>query len=453
MKRRRFIQSGALLGASLALKASPLYIPGMRLNEQKIKVAFIGVGARGSGQLDVILKRSDVLITAIADIDTDACAKAVQQVTKAGQPKPKVFSNGSKDYKNLLNQKDVDAVIICTPWTYHVPMAIDAMKAGKAVGCEVSGATSIQECWDLVHAQEETGSPFMILENVCYRRDVMAVLNMVRKDMLGEMIHLEGGYEHDLREVKFNDGKRYYGGGVEFGEKGYSEARWRTMHSVGRNGDLYPTHGLGPIHTAININRGNRYTHLTSMSSKARGLHNYIVNHPAGGADHPNAKVNFELGDVVTTMIRTVNDETITLTHDTNLPRPYSLGFRFQGTKGIWMDLNKSIYIEGKGKAHTWESTDQYFKDYDHPLWAKYGNDAAGAGHGGMDFFVLHAFIEALKASQPMPLDVYDCATWKAVTVLSEESIAEGSAPKAFPDFTNGNWITRKPIFALDGTY
>jgi hypothetical protein len=271
--------------------------------------------------------------------------------------------------------------------------------------------------------------------------------------MFGEMVHLEGGYQHDLRGVKLNDGLTPYGQGVEFGEKGYSESKWRTNHSIHRNAELYPTHGLGPIMTATDINRGNRLLYLTSISSKSRGLHEYIINHPKGGSSHPNAKVDFKLGDVVTTLIKTANGETITLNHDTNLPRPYSLGFRFQGTKGLWMDINDSLYIEGEGKPHTWQSDALHMEQHDHPLWKKYGNQASGAGHGGMDFFVLHAFIESLKRETPMPIDVYDGATMMAITCLSEQSIIKGSEPMQIPDFTKGKWMNRSPIFALTDSY
>ena len=189
------------------------------------------------------------------------------------------------------------------------------------------------------------------------------------------------------------------------------------------------------------------------MASKARGLHQYILDHPNGGAAHPNARVGFKLGDVVTTCIQTALGESIILSHDTNLPRPYSLGFRVQGVKGLWMDINKSIHIEGKSPSHRWEPAEPYLKSYDHPLWQKYEKDAADAGHGGMDWFVLHAFIEALKNSEPMPLDVYDHASWAAFTCLSEQSIAQGGAVQSFPDFTDGRWISRHPVFALDDRY
>jgi predicted dehydrogenase len=359
---------------------------------------------------------------------------------------------GPYGYKKLLENKDIDAVIIATPWEWHTAMCLDAMNAKKYVGCEVITGMTIEECWELVHTSERTGMPLMMLENVCYRRDVMAIMNMVRQNIFGELVHLQGGYQHDLREVKLNSGTQPYGGGVEFGAKGFSEARWRTNHSVNRNGDLYPTHGVGPLAMMLNINRGNRFTRLTSYSTKARGLHNHIV--AKGGENHPNAKVNFKLGDVVTTMIQTTNDETILLQHDTNLPRPYSLGFRVQGTNGIWMDVNKSIYIEGQSKEpHRWEEAQSWLDKYDHPLWKKYGSDAAGAGHGGMDWFVLNGFIEAAKRKINTPQDVYDAVTWSAITPLSESSIEMGGTSVEFPDFTQGQWMYRTNSFALGDDY
>ena len=277
-------------------------------------------------------------------------------------------------------------------------------------------------------------------------------LNMVRKGLFGELVHLQGGYQHDLREVKFNDGVHPYGGGVEFGEKGFSEAHWRTNHSVYRNGDLYPTHGIGPLAHYVNINRGNRFLNLSSFASKTRGLHDYIVK--KGGESHPNAKIKFKLGDVVTTQINCANGETILLQHDTNLPRPYSLGFRVQGTEGLWMDVNKGIYIEGKSaKPHQWDDATAWFEKYDHPLWAKWSKETEGAGHGGMDFFVVHAFIESIKRKTPTPMDVYDAAAWSAITPLSEQSIELGNETVEFPDFTGGQWMYRKPAFALNSEF
>ena len=306
---------------------------------------------------------------------------------------------------------------------------------------------TLEDHWNVVRACEKNRGHLMMLENVCYRRDVMAVLNMVRQGVFGELIHMQGGYQHDLRGVKFNDGKTPYNSGVEFGEKGFSEAKWRTPHSVNRNGDLYPTHGVGPVAMMLNINKGNRFTSLSSFATKSRGLHEYIVK--KGGANHPNSKVEFKLGDIVTTQIQCANGETVFLQHDTNLPRPYSLGFRVQGTKGLWMDVNNSIYIEGVSKEHQWDNAKQWLEKYDHPLWQRWSKDTEGAGHGGMDFFVLHAFIESVKRKTTMPMDIYDAAAWSAITPLSESSIALGNQAVEFPDFSNGKWMNQKNNFAL----
>ena len=454
LSRRKFLQTSAVAGTGVAIipGAFPAYLKGA--DDRKINLGFIGTGLRGRSLMSLALRRNDCTVKAICDIDEKAIGASKKIIAKVWQAPPKVFSNGEEDYLNLLHEESIDAVIIATPWVWHVPMAVNSMKAGKYTAVEVCGATAIQECWDLVNTYEETKVPCMFLENVCYRRDVMAVLNMVRKGLFGELMHLEGGYQHDLRHVKFNDGIDPYGKGVEFGEKGYSEAAWRTNHSVNRNGDLYPTHGIGPIAQYLNINRGNRFLYLTSTSTKSRGLHDYIVNNEVGGKDHPNASVEFKLGDVITTVLKTQNGESIILSHDTNLPRPYSLGFRVQGTKGIWMDVNKSIYLEGISKdAHRWEPAEPYLEKYDHPLWKKYAAEASGAGHGGMDFFVLNAFIESVKRKTNPPIDVYDAATWMAITPLSEQSIATGSQAMPFPDFTKGKWMKNKNEFALNDDF
>ncbi len=448
--RRNFIKTSALAGAGLSLLPSNVIFS--KDKDIKVRLGFIGVGFRGQSHLELALNRNDVEVAAICDVQQRMIDLSLELITKSGKPKPRVILDGPHGYKKLLENPDIDAVIIATPWEWHATMCLDAMNAKKYVGCEVITGMTVEECWDLVHTSERTGMPLMMLENVCYRRDVMAVMNMARQGIFGDLIHLQGGYQHDLRSIKFNDGKTNPGMGAEFGEKAFSEAQWRTWHSVNRNGDLYPTHGVGPLAMMLNINRGNRFTQLVSYSTKAKGLHEYIVK--VGGDNHPNAKVNFKLGDVVTTMIRTANDETVLLQHDTNLPRPYSLGFRVQGTKGIWMDINKSIYIENASKeSDRWEDAKAWLDKYDHPLWKKYGNDAAGAGHGGMDWFVLNAFIEAVRRKTNTPQDVYDAVTWSAITPLSETSIQLGGASVDFPDFTKGQWMYTKNGFATDDTY
>lgn len=441
---------GAAVGlANLDLKAYA------EEQQTKVRLGFIAVGLRGQTHLEEMLKRQDVEIVAFADPDKKMMAAAQALVLKYKRKAPKEYSNGPHDYKNLLKHTDIDAVFISSPWEWHLPHGVEALEAGKAVAMEVSGAIKLQDCWDYVNASEKNKVPLMALENVCYRRDVMAVFNMVKKGMFGELVHLQGGYQHDLRPVLFNDGQSAHGQGVEFGEKGFSEAKWRTIHHMNRNGELYPTHGLGPVAAMIDVNRGNKLTRLSSISSKSRGLNRYIVNHPKGGKDHPNAKVNFKLGDVVSTQIQCENGETILLTHDTSLPRPYHLGFRVQGTNGIWQDYSAGqpdagfIYFEGRSPSHEWENSKKYMEEFDHPLWKRYEKESASSGHGGMDFFVDNAFIECIKRKIEFPFDVYDLATWYAITPLSEKSIAENGQVQDIPDFTKGKWKSRKPIFGL----
>lgn len=410
----------------------------------KLKVGIIGSGLRGQDHIGLLLLRNECEITCIAEPDQVMLTSTRKIFEELGAKWPEIYDQGPHDYVRMLDKEKIDAVIIATPWEWHSQMAIAAMKAGIFTGVEVSGAFSLDECWELVNTHESTGTPLFFLENVCFRRDVMAVLNMVKKGLFGELIHLECGYQHDLRGVKFNDGITPYNSGVEFGDKGFSEAKWRTWHSIYRNGDLYPTHGLGPVAQWININRGNRMETLVSMASKSRGLHEYIIHHPKGGPDHPNAKLEFRLGDKVTTMVKCTNGETIVLHHDTNLPRPYSLGFRVQGTKGLWVDINKKVHIEGASPDHQWEDAATYLTQYDHDAWKAHENDAEGAGHGGMDWFVTDAFVRCALDGKEPPFDAYDAASWMAITPLSEASIAAGGMPQSIPDFTRGRWMGRK---------
>lgn len=450
MKRRHFVKNLSFTAAGLAvLPFNYAFIKA----DKKVRLGIIGAGLRGQNHLENMLRRPDVDVISICDISPRMLADSKALFQKSGKTQPKLYTGNNYAYRDLLAAKDIDGVLIATPWEWHTPMILDALTAGiKYVGTEVMLGITLEDHWQVVQATEAARANVMMLENVCYRRDVMAVLNAVRQGLFGEIVHLQGGYQHDLRGVKFNDGKQPYGGGAEFGEKGFSEAAWRTAHSVHRNGDLYPTHGIGPIAEMIDINYGNRFVALSSFATKARGLHNYVVE--KGGANHPNTKVEFKLGDVVTTQIRCANGETILLQHDTNLPRPYSLGFRVQGTKGLWMDVNKSVYIEGVSKTNdAWEDAKPYLDKWDHPLWKRWLKETDNAGHGGMDFFVLHAFVESIKRAAPTPMDVYDAAAWSAITPLSEKSIELGNQTVEFPDFTSGQWMHRKNRFALDAEF
>jgi predicted dehydrogenase len=441
--RRSFLEKIALTTAAMSLTpltTHAITAPGVA---PLLRVGLIGVGLRGTNHLQNLLQREDVEITALCDTDPERLRLCTGLLEKAGKKKAVTFGAHAHSYRDLLGLENVDAVVISTPWSWHTPMAVDAMKAGKYTGLEVSAATTLEECWDLVNTHEATGTHLMLLENVNYRRDILAVLRMVREGVFGELIHFRCGYQHDLREVKFNNGQQPYGGGVEFGEKATSEAKWRTAYSLHRNADVYPTHGLGPVAVMADINRGNRLMSLTSAATKSVGLHNHIVQQ--GGEDHPNASLEFKQGDVITSTLQTARGETIIITHDCNLPRPYSLGFRVQGANGLWEVDGSRMYIEGKSEPHRWDEAGPWLEKYDHPLWQKYGEYATGSGHGGMDFFVLHAFVEAAKRKMAPPIDVYDAAAWSAVTPLSERSIAENGSAQFFPDFTRGRWMNRTP--------
>ncbi|AEE95391.1 Gfo/Idh/MocA family protein [Mahella australiensis] len=407
-----------------------------RNNSNEVVLGVIGLGGRGRGLSKILLDMEDVSIPAICDVLDDRVQMAADQFESLGRPRPQGYS----DYKELLARDDIQGVIIATSWTTHAMIAVDAMKAGKYTASEVGGASSIEECWELVRTSEQTGIPCMMLENCCYGRNEMALLNMVKKGIFGELIHCQCGYEHDLREEV---------------AMGIENRHYRIHNYLNRNGDVYPTHGLGPVAKYLNINRGNRFLTLSSMASKARGLHNWVMDNL--GERHPLAEADFTQGDVATTMIKCAHGETIMVIHDTTLPRPYSRAGRVQGTKGIWMEDNNSIYIEGRSQEHTWESFDKYLDEYEHPLWREYIKMGVRGSHGGMDYLCLMAFVESVKTGLPTPIDVYDMATWMAVTVLSEQSVVQGGHPMPFPDFTKGRWINR-PLgpagkYSLDNVY
>jgi predicted dehydrogenase len=445
MERRTFIKQSAIAAAGMTILPTGNLFASV---PHKVKLGYIGVGVRGMSHIAEGLLRDDVEIVAICDTQESSLKICREFIAKNSHPKVKEYTGGPDAYKRLLDHEDIDAVIIATPWQFHYQQAVDAMKAGKYVGCEVIAGLTVEEHWNIVHTSESTGMPYMTLENVCYRRDVMAALNMVRQNLFGELVHLEGGYQHNLRAVLFNNGKQIHGGGVEFGPNALSEAQWRTQFNIDIDGDIYPTHGVGPCMHYANINAGNRFTNLVSFSSKSRGLAAYVEEQSPG---HKNSKINYKNGDVTTTMLNCANGETVLLSHDTHLPRPYSLGFRVQGTKGIWMDVANSVYIDHQAKEDdVWDPAKIWFDKYDHPLWKKYEKLAEGAGHGGMDWFVFNAFIEAVKQKRQTPIDVYDSVTMSVIAPLSVNSLKSGNSLQEFPDFTKGKWKERKNNFALD---
>jgi predicted dehydrogenase len=398
-----------------------------REHTKQVRVGAIGLGGRGYGQLGELLRVPGVTVPAVCDKYEDRAEAAALLVEKKSGIRPAVFL----DHRRLLERQDVEAVLCCSTWITHGRIAVDAMRAGKDVALEVGGAASLEECWRMVRASEDTGKFCMLLENCCYDRNEMALFRMVQEGLFGELVHLEGGYRHDLRD------EIAYGREIRHG---------RLANFIGRNGDLYPTHQLGPIAKLLGINRGNRFVTVSSQASKARGLHAFLEREQPPG--YYLANKAFNQGDVVDTTITCANGETIHLVHDCTLPRPYSRAYAVQGTKGIFQEapLGNAIYLEGLSpRQHEWEPFAPYLARYEHPLWKAYGEAGIHAnGHGGMDYLVLSAFVESLKTRQAPPIDVYDAAAWMSVTALSEASIALGGAPVPVPDFTDGLWIERE---------
>jgi len=388
------------------------------------------VGSRGTYLLKTILDVQGVQVPAICDINEANLERGLGVVEKSGRKRPEGYSSGVEDFRRMVAREDLDAVLTATPWELHTAVCVAAMKAGKYAATEVPAAITLEECWELVNTSEQTGMPCMILENVCYYRNVLMVMNMIRQGAFGEVTHTEGGYRHFLG-----------------GFRADGSMSWRGMHSLKRDANVYPTHPLGPIAWWTNINRGDRFTHMVSMSSKSAGLN--AVAAKRLGPDHEAAKRKYAMGDVNTSLIRSENGVTVTLFHDVQLPRPYDLNFRVQGTKGIYSGTLEKIYIEredGRRGEHEWQDMEPYYRKYEHPLWQKLGPTASKYSHMGGDYIELVMWVAAIRNKTQPPIDVYDTATWSAVTPLSEQSVASKSAPVEFPDFTRGKWKTRKPV-------
>jgi predicted dehydrogenase len=389
----------------------------------------------GTAHVYNLLKIKGAEIVAVCDIIEDRVKRAQDLVEKAGFPRPEGYSKGPEDFKRLCQREDVDLVYTATPWEWHVPVCLAAMENGKHAATEVPAALTVDECWALIEASEKTGKYCIMMENCNYDKVEMMILNMVKKQMFGEMVYAECGYLHDLRGVKFDMN---------------GEGAWRRAWSMKRNGDLYPTHGLAPVAQCMDINRGNYFDYLVSFGTKSRGLHEFAVKQFGEGS--PQAAEKYVLSDVVTTVIKTMNNETIVLSHDTNLPRPYSRNILVQGTKGIVRKYpDPKIYIEGVSETNdSWEPIKKYMKQYKHPVWVELEKSSKGAGHGGMDFIEDYRLVNALLKGVEPDMDVYDAAVISAVTELSETSIAKQGQPVKFPDFTRGAWKTKRELKVME---
>lgn len=404
--------------------------------KEHINIAVIGLGQRGSMMLEnplipMMKANHDFDVIALCDLLPDRVDAAAQKMVDNGFPRPLTTT----DYRRVLELPDLDAVYIAVSWEYHTEVTVNAMKAGKYVGLEAGGAYSIDDCYTLVHTYEDTGTECMLMENCCYGKRELMMLNMVRQGIFGEVMHCNGAYCHDLRK-EITEGKE--------------ERHYRLRNYIHRNCENYPTHEIGPISKILDINNGNRFLTLSSFSSGSRGLHEYAV--AKKGADHPLSKIHFAQGDVVTTVLTCAGGQTVCITLDTCLPGAYSRRFEVHGTKGMYMEDNDSLFLDNNEEHHKnewdwkpmWGNAAQYEAEYSHPLWQKANieNDV----HGGIDHLIFAAFLEAVKTNSHPPIDVYDAATYMCITALSEASIAKGGAPVEFPDFTGGKWTMRTDI-------
>ena len=403
-----------------------------------VKMAVIGHGQRGRGLLkDILLNMPDVEVIAVCDNYADRVEAGQAEVEKRTGKRP----FGSVNYMDVLNMEALDAVLVSTSWETHVEVAIDALEKGIPVALEVGGAYSIERLWEMVRMQERTGTPLMMMENCCFGKTELLGTSLLRNGLLGEAVHCHGCYGHYLAaEIAGGNKNRHY----------------RLRNYLSRNCENYPTHELGPIAKALNINRGNQMLSLVSVASKAVGMKDYINRHTDAYPELVGKE--FRQGDIVNMIITCADGSTITLRLDTTLPRSYAREFTIRGTRGLYEQATNSVYLDGEPEL--WETHEYYQKvannasrfenDYLPAVWKDMTPENIAIGHGGMDGIEFRAFIDALKAGKEMPIDVYDAASWMSVTALSAASIAMGGMPQAIPDFTGGLWTVRQPKDVLE---
>lgn len=388
---------------------------------EQVRVGFIGVGSRGRSLLQEMLACEGVQVTAVADAGEAAVTKATAQITAAGQRPPTTFT-GADSWQKLLDV-EVDLVLVATPWTTHTPYAVAAMEAGRHVAVEVPVATTVEECWQLVETSERTRRHCVMLENCCYDYWETLVRRMVKAGLLGEITHAECAYIHDLRSMLLED---------------RSEGLWRRRAHIERDGNLYPTHGLGPVAKIFGIGEDDRFDYLVSMSSRERGLTAYrdaVL--PAGD---PKRQEVYRCGDMNSSLIRTQQGRTILLQHDSHTPRPYDRNFLVGGTKGLFRNYPPRLYLDGVGKFEEWLPLEEYRAQWEDPLWTNLGELARNrGGHGGMDFIMIYRLLQTLHEGLPPDLDVYDAVEWSVPGPLSALSVANRSRPVDFPDFRRFN--------------
>jgi predicted dehydrogenase len=422
MKRRDFFLGGAAAVAQAA-------------DDRAVRIGVIGTGNRGRSLLSVLARMNGVEIPALCDIDAANAERAEAILEKAGRKKPERYGRNEEDFRWLLGRDDLDAVVIAAPWKWHAPMTVAAMKARKYAASEVPIAQTLEECWELVNTHEQTGVPCMMLENWSFRRDNLAVLNMIRKGLLGETVHCHAAHSHDCIDHWFWDPE--------------GKERWPARYLRTRNCDQYPTHSLGPVISWMNIGCGDFFASVSSAATGQRGINAYFAR--KFGPAHPAAKEKFAQGDIVTSTVRTQTGRTIVVNYDMQLPRPYDNRWMIQGTLGLYDEDKAQVYLTGRSpKYHQWEPFAPYRKEFDHSWWRAMDADTGGDGHGGTDGLELARFVRAVREKTQTPVDVYDSVTMSSLIPLSGASIAKGGVPVACPDFTRGGWKTKKPAFAVE---
>jgi predicted dehydrogenase len=445
MKRREFLVSAAFTGlvaqtgcrslaqfpggngARLAgFRAAPL---------ERVRVGIVGLGHRGPGAVRRLASIPGVEVAALCDLYEERVAKQVKVLTDLGKPVPETYFGSKDDWRRLCESRQIDLVYICTPWLWHTPMAVYAMQCGKHAATEVPAAVTLEQCWELVDTAEETRRHCMILENCCYGENELFALMLCRKGVLGDLVHGEAAYIHDLRASKLREEK----------EAGY-QGQWRLEWSKQHTGNPYPTHGLGPVCQYLDINRGDRFEALTSASTAQFGLS--LAAAEKYGKNSPQAKMRYALGDMSTTVIRTYRGRTILVQHDTTSPRPYSRINTISGTKGVLCDYPLRVALEPN--AHDWLADKELLAlkaKYAHPLWDKRGETAKKVGgHGGMDYLMDLRLCLCLQQGLPLDINVYDTALWSSLVELTERSVLRDGAPVKVPDFTRGGWKTAEPL-------
>jgi hypothetical protein len=435
VSRRKFVSSAAG-AASLAATAAGSGAQQAPLG--KVRLGVVGTGNRGTSLTHIAVSLGGVEVRALCDPNAQNLARARKVVTDAGAGTPETYT-GEEDYRRLMSRDDIDAVLIATPWEWHTPMAVFSMKAGKYTGVEVPAAITLEQCQMLVDTFEQTRTPCMMMENWSFRRDNLAVLNMIRAGLLGEINHCHCAHSHNCVYWYFNpDGT----------------PRWTGNNLLKRNADQYPTHSLGPVISWLDLNRGDYPAYLVAVATRSISVPRYYAK--KFGPDHPAARRKLVQGDIVTSVVKTIRGNTFVINNDMQSPRPYDNRWEISGTDGLYNEQRNAVYLAGDGpeaKPEVWESFDGYQKKYDHPWYTALDQANAGAatkiGHGGPDALEIRLFLDAVRHRTALPLDIYDSALMCAPIALSEQSIAKGGAPIPFPDFTRGAWKTRKPYFGV----